>query len=62
MPLKENPQGNKKEKSFVRYGIITRKKHNFSSPLNNYKFNKGDFRNVKSKIRNYKKNRNKKSK
>ena len=62
MPLKENPQGNKKEKSFARYGVIEERKRYFGRPLKNYKFSKRDFKNVKSKIRNYKKNRNKKSK
>ena len=57
MPLHSNPQKGKNEIAFVRNGIITDKKRNFGKPLKNYEFDKSDFRNVKSKIRNYKKKR-----
>ncbi len=55
MPLKINPQRGKSEPSYVRNGIINEKKENFGGKLSNYKFSNEDFKNVKSKIRNYKK-------
>lgn len=62
MPLERNPQNGKSEKSYIRYGIITDNKKNYGRVLKNYKFSDSDFKNVRSKIRNYKKRKNKKSK
>lgn len=56
MPLNKNPQNGKTEKSFIRNGIISDRKKNYGNPLKNYEFEKTDRLNVKSKIRNYKKN------
>jgi hypothetical protein len=55
MPLHKNPQKGKTDKSYIRNGIISDKKNNYSRVKNNFEFCKIDFRNVKSKIRNYKK-------
>lgn len=55
MPLKDNPQNGKIEKAYVRNGIISDKHSHFDKPKKNFKFSDDDFRNVKSKIRNYKK-------
>lgn len=62
MPLVVNPEKNKNDDSYVRYGIITDKIVNYSkNPSNKFNFNSDDFKNIKSKIRNYK-NRRRKSK
>ena len=62
MPLSENPDSRKKDKAYIRNGIITDKKKNYSKkPINNMSFDAEDFPKVKSKIRNFKK-RQKKSK
>ena len=55
MPLKCNPNKLDKSKAYIRYGVITSKKTNYSKKLKNYGFSKSDYANVKSKIRNYKK-------
>lgn len=55
MPLTVNPQKNKKEKAYIRNGIISDKHSHFDKPKKNFAFTKDDFLNVKSKIRNYKK-------
>lgn len=55
MPLKVNPQKGKKEKSYIRNGIISDKHSHFDKPKKNFSFSKEDFPKVKSKIRNYKK-------
>lgn len=55
MPLYDNPQKNRTEKSYIRNGIISNKKSSFSKHKDkNYKFSLRDFKNVKSKIRKYK--------
>ena len=60
MPLQQNPQRNKNEPSYIRYGIITDKKENYSKRVaTNFNFSSDDFKNVKSKIRNYKNKRRK---
>lgn len=60
MPLKNNPQKGKKEKAYIRNGIITDKKKNYSKKrIKNMSFDSEDFSNVKSKVRNYKKRRKK---
>lgn len=60
MILSKNPDSRKKDKSFVRNGIITEKKKNYSKkPINNMSFDIEDFPKVKSKIRNFKKRRKK---
>ena len=55
MPLEENPQKNKKEKAYIRNGIVSDKHSHFDKPKKNFNFSKNDFAKVKSKIRNYKK-------
>ena len=55
MPLDDNPQKNKKEKAYVRNGIISDTHSHFDKPKKNFSFSKSDFPKVKSKIRNYKK-------
>ncbi len=60
MPLKQNPKKGDKQSAYVRSGIITDKKNNYSKkPIKNMQFENSDFTNVKSKIRNYKKQRKK---
>ena len=60
MPLRYNPDKRKQESAFVRTGIITDKKNNYSrKPIKNMSFDKEDFYKVKSKIRNYKKRQKK---
>lgn len=59
MPLKTNPQKGKSEQSYIRNGIVSDKKQNYGRPLTNYAFDYNDYKNVKSKIRNYKKRRKK---
>lgn len=55
MPLAKNPERNKLEPSYIRYGIITDKKDNYSKKLSKkFNFSAEDFGNVKAKIRNYK--------
>lgn len=56
MPLEKNPQKGKTEQSFIRNGIISDKKKNYGRPLRNYTFSNRDYKNVKSKIRKYKRN------
>lgn len=61
MPLGNNPQKGKMEKAYARNGIITDNKKSFSNKkMKNFEFSKEDKANVKSKIRNYKKNQKKK--
>ncbi len=56
MPLKNNPKKGDTEKSHVRNGIIETDKHSYSKKrAKNYKLVGDDMANVKSKIRNYKK-------
>lgn len=55
MPLKVNPQKGKKEKAYIRNGIISDIHLHFDKPKKNFIFSKEDFPKVKSKIRNYKK-------
>ena len=63
MPLKNNPKKNSTESAYIRNGIITDKKQNYSRrPITNMSFSTSDFKNVKSKIRNYKKEHKRKSK
>lgn len=55
MPLNNNPQEGKTEKSYIRNGIVTNKKSSYARhPDNRFLFEKEDFKNVKSKIRKYK--------
>lgn len=62
MPLAQNPDPKDPQKAYVRNGIISDKKSNFSrKPINTYAFGEDDFPNVKAKVRNYKKRRKKKS-
>ena len=59
MPLSINPQKNRNEQAYIRNGIIIDKKRSYSGVDKRFKFSKEDMLNVKSKIRNYKKNRKK---
>ena len=60
MPLKQNPKKGEEKPAYIRNGIITDKKSNYSKkPIKNMQFENSDFSNVKSKIRNYKKQRKK---
>ena len=55
MPLKINPDRNDCSSAYIRNGVITSKKRNYSKKLKNLDFCLDDFKVVKSKIRNYKK-------
>jgi len=60
MPLFENPKRGSDKQSFVRNGIITNKKKNYSATSDRrFRFSDIDFPNVKSKIRKYKSSRKK---
>lgn len=59
MPLKDNPHKGKSKKAYVRYGIIHDQHDSFQKKLKNFSFSTEDYSRVKSKIRNYKKNRKK---
>ena len=62
MPLDQNPDPKDSQKAYVRNGIISDKKSNFSKKtISTYAFGADDFPNVKAKVRNYKKRRKKKS-
>lgn len=60
MPLEKNPQKGKKEKAYIRNGIISDSHKSFDTPKSNFEFSKEDFPKVKAKIRNYKKERRRK--
>lgn len=62
MPLKTNAKKNDTVQSYVRNGIVSKKKNKYSSVDKRFKFSDDDFKNVKSKIRNFKNNRRKKGK
>ena len=62
MPLKKNPQKGRIEKAYIRSGVVVDDKTTYGRPLKNYEFAPEDFVNVKSKIRNYKKNEKKATK
>lgn len=57
MPLDNNPQRGKTEKAYIRNGIIRERHNSFGPKRNNFEFSETDFPKVKSKIRNYKKER-----
>ena len=62
MPLSINPKKNDNRKSYIRFGIISQNKKSFANKTDKrFKFSKDDYFNVKSKIRNYKKYRKKRS-
>ena len=54
MPLSKNPNPDDENTSYLRNGVVSSKKKNFSPILKNFVFSDEDFKNVKSKIRNYK--------
>lgn len=60
MPLSKNPNLYDDEDAYVRYGIISAKKNYYGKVLSDYIFSDSDFKNVKSKIRNYKNYKRKK--
>ena len=61
MPLKRNPKRGKSEPSYIRNGIIETGHKNYGrKKIKNMDFSPEDKPNVKSKIRNYKKERKKK--
>ncbi len=60
MPLKNNPDKGDSNGAYIRYGVITDKKKNYSErTIKRLKFSEDDFALVKSKVRNYKKERKK---
>lgn len=60
MPLEKNPKKGDTQLSYVRNGIIEGTRHSYSKKkAKNYSLSGDDKANVKSKIRNYKKNRKK---
>lgn len=62
MPLSVNPKKGDSRQAFIRNGFVTGPKQDFGgSTMNNYQFSNSDFKLVKSKVRNYKRGRNKKS-
>ena len=61
MPLLYNPQRNRTKKSYIRYGVISQNKKTFGNIDRRFAFSYHDFPKVKSKIRNYKKNRKKRT-
>ena len=56
MPLNKNARFGASGKSYIRNGVITEKRENFSHKSKGYSFSSEDSPNVKSKIRNYKRN------
>ena len=63
MPLKENPNLKDKRKAYIRNGIISQNERYMSKEtINNLEFSSEDYPMVKSKRRNYIKNRKKTSK
>lgn len=59
MPLLNNPQNGHTDKAYVRNGIIRDKHASYGKIKKNFKFSSEDFKNVKAKIRHYKKKRKK---
>lgn len=59
MPLNKNARIGSTEQSYIRNGVITEKREYYSHKAKSYCFSKDDYCNVKSKIRNYKKNNKK---
>lgn len=55
MPLNVNPNVMDNSKAYIRNGVVSSKKSNFGKILNNYRFDSSDIKNVKSKVRHYKK-------
>lgn len=55
MPLIQNPNPSDKKNSYLRHGVVSSKKSNYGKKLDNFSFNDVDFKNVKSKVRHYKK-------
>lgn len=55
MLLSKNPNPNDIKKSYVRHGVVSSKKCNYGKKLDGYSFSDADFKNVKSKVRHYKK-------
>ena len=56
MPLEVNPKKGDGSPAYIRNGIISSPKKSYSEKtLNDFRFGKEDYPNVKSKIRNYKK-------
>ncbi len=61
MPLEQNPKKGDSGKSYIRNGIISDNKRSYSEKTaKNYEFSKADKSNVKSKVRNYKKEQKRK--
>ena len=60
MPLEKNPRTGENKQAYIRNGIISDKKSNYSKKtIKNMKFSESDLKNTKSKIRNYKKTKKK---
>ncbi len=61
MPLHQNPKKKDFSPAYIRNGVNNSRKRNYSKkPIKNMTFSKDDFKNVKAKIRYYKKRRKKK--
>ena len=60
IPLCKNPQKNKTDKSYLRYGIITQNKRTFSNVDNRFLFSSDDKPKARAKIHIYKKQKKKK--
>ena len=52
--LNQNPNIKDSRNSYMRYGIISDKKKNYGKVLDGFKFSDSDFKNIRSKSRNYK--------
>jgi len=61
MPLSYNPQKNKTKKSYIRYGVISQNKKTYGGIDKRFQFSAKEKSKVKSKIRNYKNNRRKRT-
>lgn len=60
MPLHANPQSKKNEQAYIRNGIVSGNVKSYSKrTIKSLKFSSEDLKNVKAKIRNYKKRRKK---
>ena len=60
MPLYQNPQKNKKQKSYMRYGFITQNKKTYGNVDMRYSWSASDKMKVRTKIHTYKNIRRKK--
>lgn len=59
MPLQQNPQKGKNDPAYIRNGVNHYKYSYYDKPRSTFQFSSFDFKNVKAKVRNYKKKRKK---